>query len=380
MTRLTRAVPVVAMLAVGAAAALVAPAGPALAGPDTPSTPWGSSPVISVVLSSLDDTSWTYGNSPSYWVPDPRQLGRQQYVATSSTPQVCKVATDAHGAPTGVLQLVDVGVCTVAFHLDGDATHAPIDSVVTHAVAPRALGLSCRDTQRASDEPNPVLTPVISNLAPWDAPGQFTVRPGPISASLAPGRWPVSLVTDSTVNPHTGAARYVVNSVPCTLTVNPVLHVTGMPGRTAANLVVDGKPVTGNRLVFPYGSTVSYSVAPVLGGTALIPGMTNPWPEAWFASASTGTISGDTTVSYQTFGDLVSASPFPDVVQQQVMDSLFHQLGWIGIRRDLTAGYDLVPEDERLSRLRSNVTSLQTYLESVPFQWYLGSPDSVAAA
>ena len=338
MAPLTRAVHVVVMLAGGAAAPLVAPAGPAMAGPGTS---WGTG--ISLQIPPLANSSWAYGSSLNYQV-DPRLTGGLQVIAASSTPQICKVARDVRGTPTGALQLIDVGECKVSFHLDGDATHAPYDSVVTHAVAPRALSLSCRDVQRASDEPSPALTPVFSNLAPWDAPGDFSVRPGPISESLAPGRWPVSLLTASTVNPGTGRPRYDIHSEACTLTVNPVLKVTGVPARKAANLVVDGKPVEGNRLVFPYGSKATYSVAPVLGGTARShPGLGLHWPEAWFASASTGTITGDTTVSYLTFGDLVSASPFPDFTSSSSWTTRSSD-GWRAARRYLTSGYDGVPE------------------------------------
>jgi hypothetical protein len=380
MTRLTRAVPVVAMLAVGAATPLVVPIGPALAGPGSPSAPWGTGTGISVVIPPLADTSWTYGNSFNYFVSDLRLTGGHQTVATSSTPQVCKVATDAQGAPTGALQLTDVGTCTVAFHIDGDATHAPMDSVVTHDVAPRALSLSCRDAQRASDEPNPDLTPVISNLAAWDAPSDFTVRPGPIPTNLAPGRWPVSLLTDSTLNPLTGAPRYVINSAPCTLTVNPVLKVTGMPVRTAADLVVDGKPVPGNRLVFPYGSTVTYSVTPVLEGSAptIPPLVLERLPEAWFASASTGTSTGDTTVGFLTFGELVSASPFLDTFKQLFMTNTFNQSGWQAVRGALKSGVNAESDASRLPRLQSTVKDLQGLIRSTAYIGYLGRPDQPA--
>ena len=364
MTRVARAMPVAMMLAGGVAVAalLVAPAGPAAAGPG-----------ISWQLPLLTTSSWTYGDSLGYWV-DRRLTGGPQFIATSSTPQTCKVATDAQGAPTGYLELVDVGDCRVTFHLDGNATRPAYDGVVTRTVVPRELTLACRDAERASDEPNPDLTPVFSNLAPWDPPSGFVVSLRPLSVISGAGRWPVVLRATSPVNPVTRAPRYVIGSVPCTLTVNPVLRVVGMPRGKAAGLTVDGRAVEGNRYVFPYGSTITYSVAPVLGGVAPIPPLTDIAPEAWFATASTGSATGDASVAYVKFDDLVSESPFIDFYKQQFMSYTFGQYGWLAARRYLTSGVDAVPEETRLTRLRIIVSDLQALIKNTVVL-YLGRPD-----
>ena len=366
MTTTTRAAqsgPVIALLAVAVAAPLVAAAGPAVAGPPTPGTgiQWQA---------PLTDSSWTYGNSLSYRA-DPRLSGGHVMTATSKTPSVCQVAQDAEGNPTGELRLVDVGLCTVSLHMDGDATHAPYDGVVTKAVAPRDVIVTCHDFQRASDEPNPGPDPVFSNLAPWDSPSDFKVEPASIPQHLAPGRWPVAVQASPPVDPDTGSPRYQVDSTPCALTVNPVLTVTGMPSGKTPHLTVDGRPVDGTRFVFPYGHTISYSVDPVLGGKATSPlDSTHTRPEAWFASAATGSSTGDTTLTYSTFGEQVAASPFLDFYKSLFMAYTFNQYGWTTARQYLVDGFNGVSGETRLTRLRDILTDLQRLIQNTTILYF----------
>jgi hypothetical protein len=368
-TALTRTGRVVAVLTAATMTSLVAWEAPAIAGTGTSVSGTG----IQWQGQGQLDSSWTYGNSLVYQA-DPRWTGGRVLTATSATPKVCQVATQDDGSPAAV-RLVDVGVCTVGFHLDGDATEAPYDGAISHSVAPRDLTLSCHDVRRASDEVDPALTPVFDNLAPWDAPSDFTIRPDvAIPAHLPAGRWPVSPLTTSPVNPDTGAPRYRIRRTPCTLTVDPVLEVTGMPRDQAADLTVDGQRVDGSRFVFPWGSKVTYSVAPVLGGTAPVYGQQHKAPEAWFASAATGTATRDATVTYSTFGELVAASPFSDLFKKEFMSYDVAQYGWLAARSYLTPGYDGLDEGKRLARLQDIVGDLQRLIRNAAL-YYLGRQD-----
>ena len=263
----------------------------------------------------------------------------------------------------------------MAFHLDADATQAPYDAAVSQSVAPRDLGVSCHDVRRASDEPDPALTPVFDDLAPWDAPSDFSVQPDfTLPAHVPAGRWPVSPFTTSPVNPDTRAPRYRIRRTPCTLTIDPVLEVTGMPRGKAAELTVDGQRVVDGRFVFPWGSKVVYSVAPVLGGTAPVYGQQHSQPEAWFASLATGTTTSDTTVTYSTFGELVAASPFSDLFKKEFMSYDVSQYGWLAARAYLSPGVNGVPEATRQARLQDVVSDLQRLIRNATL-YYLGRPD-----
>jgi hypothetical protein len=273
--------------------------------------------------------AFTYGYTTTF-NPAPASSGAP-IIITSLTPQFCLVLPHNPNKVT----MVDTGGCQLKIEQAGDAQYAPLTAMLTHAISPAELNIDYFDASRASDRTNPAFTPNIGGLVNGDDATDITVTPNAAYTGTTPGHYPLMPQATSPVSPITGQPHYHLLLKPGTLTVNPVLTLgaisdPNLKSAESQQLVVDGHAVSGNRFEYPYGTQISYTVDGAVKGVlyntsdfvALDPNICTPtlYPcvhtanafgllkDYWFASDTSGTITGNHTITYSTFDQLVDAA------------------------------------------------------------------------